>query len=130
MAMVYVDRFLQSSPEFSLTTFNYKRVVLIALLLASKVWDDESFETPTFAKAFPSFSTVLLNELEKVFLEGLCYRLHIEKGEYANMYFRMRASRSQRVKTHHLRSLPLWRILDLQRGAGKVAKSELRDKSH
>ena len=40
MAMVYIDRFLKASPDFIMTTFNYKRVTMIALLLASKIWDD------------------------------------------------------------------------------------------
>jgi hypothetical protein len=49
------------------------------LLLASKIWDDESFETPSFAKTFPQYSTVLLNEMEKQVVKALGYRLKIDK---------------------------------------------------
>jgi hypothetical protein len=33
------------------------------LLLASKIWDDESFESPSFSKTFPEYNTILLNEM-------------------------------------------------------------------
>jgi hypothetical protein len=37
-------------------------------ILASKIWDDESFENDNFARAFPQYSTYEINELERVFL--------------------------------------------------------------
>jgi hypothetical protein len=37
--------------------------LVTVLLLASKIWDDESFESPSFSKTFPEYSTILLNEM-------------------------------------------------------------------
>jgi len=48
-------------------------------LLASKVWDDESFETPSFSHTFPDYTTVLLNELEKQVLVAIDYKLKLNK---------------------------------------------------
>ena len=49
MAVTYLDAFLEKS-KIPLTSLNYKRYIfhksrllVICLLLASKVWDDESF---------------------------------------------------------------------------------------
>lgn len=52
---------------------------MTVLLLASKIWDDESFETPSFSKTFPQYSTFLLNEMEKQVVKALDYRLKIDK---------------------------------------------------
>ena len=58
---------------------NYSRILVTCLLLASKIWDDESFESPSFSRTFPEYTTVLLNEMEKVILGVLDYRLKLDK---------------------------------------------------
>lgn len=59
--------------------FSNFSLLVAVLLLASKVWDDESFETPSFARTFPEYSTILLNEMEKQILKQLDYRLKLSK---------------------------------------------------
>ena len=62
LSLLYILKFMEKS-QMPLTSLNYKRVVVSCLLLSSKIWDDESFETPSFSHTFPDYSTVLLNEL-------------------------------------------------------------------
>ena len=50
---------------------------MTVLLLASKIWDDEAFETPSFARTFPEYTTILLNEMEKQVLKHLDYKLKL-----------------------------------------------------
>lgn len=50
---------------------------MTAMILASKIWDDESFENHNFAQAFSQFSVTQINAMERVFLEFIDYNLHI-----------------------------------------------------
>ena len=67
ISLVYIERLLIRS-GFGLTPKNWRRITFTALILSSKIWDDESFENENFAKAFPVFSTAEINEMERVFL--------------------------------------------------------------
>lgn len=55
IALIYIERLVVRS-GFGVSSKNWRKVVFIALIIASKIWDDESFENNNFAKAFPSFS--------------------------------------------------------------------------
>jgi len=67
ISLVYLERLLIKS-SFGLTPKNWRRIAFTALILASKIWDDESFENEHFSKAFPIFSTACINEMERIFL--------------------------------------------------------------
>ena len=69
------------------------------------MWDDESFETPSFSKTFPEYSTILLNEMEKQLLKYLEYKLKIDKREYALMYFKLRKFIKKNIKSYQNRKL-------------------------
>ena len=52
LCLVYIERLILGS-NFGLTGKNWRKITLIALIMASKIWDDESFENDNFSKAFP-----------------------------------------------------------------------------
>jgi len=52
----------------------WKRLSLITLILASKIWDDESFENQHFAKTL-DIPVDEINTLERIILIGLEYKL-------------------------------------------------------
>ena len=52
VCLVYIDRLLVKS-GFCLNLKNWRKIVFSALVIGSKIWDDESFENNNFAKAFP-----------------------------------------------------------------------------
>lgn len=56
VCLVYIERLLVKS-GVSLNVKNWRRVLFAALVLGSKIWDDESFENNNFAKAFPQYTT-------------------------------------------------------------------------
>ena len=51
IALVYIERLLLKS-GLGLTGQNWRRIAITALIMASKTWDDESFENENFSKAF------------------------------------------------------------------------------
>ena len=52
MALVYIER-LDALCGVRLTPDNWQRLAMTCLMLASKVWDDESYENQDFAAACP-----------------------------------------------------------------------------
>ena len=71
----------------NLTPSNWRKITFTALVLGSKIWDDESFENHNFAKVFPTFDVDDVNEMERMFLERIEYDLSIPSGDYAKYYF-------------------------------------------
>lgn len=67
IALVYIERLLLKS-GFFIVGRNWRKILLVSLIIASKIWDDESFENDNFAKAFPNFTTKEINEMERIYL--------------------------------------------------------------
>ena len=63
---------------------------MITLIIASKVWDDDSLENIHFPKVMNDITVKEVNALEKVFLELIDFDLHIRGSEYAKYYFIMK----------------------------------------
>eukprot|EP00971_Amphidinium_carterae_P080749 1597427-Amphidinium_carterae.1 len=60
------------------------------MMLASKVWDDESYENPEFAQLCPLYSIDEINTFERVFLKSVGYNMAVKGSEYAKTYFLLR----------------------------------------
>jgi hypothetical protein len=77
----------------TLSTANWKAVVITALLLASKIWDDFSMVNSDFATICYHYGCNVdvqrINELEKSFLVALDYRVFVKGPEYSQVYFRL-----------------------------------------
>merc|ERR1712032_471489 len=58
--------------------------------LASKVWDDESFENVEFAQLCPLYTLDEINAFEHVFLKCIGYNLSLKGSLYAKTYFLLR----------------------------------------
>jgi hypothetical protein len=61
------------------------------LVLASKVWDDDSYENIHFARAFTIFSLKEINDMEATFLNLIDFKVNVTSAEYAKYYFVLRA---------------------------------------
>jgi len=84
--LIYIER-LMVMTGFPVDHMNWRRITLISLILASKAWDDESFENSNFAEVFPAFPLADINKMERVFLDFTQYRLFITPADYAKYYF-------------------------------------------
>ena len=87
IALIYVERMLQKT-GILLNKFNWKRILLVCLCVASKVWDDDSLENVHFPKVMADVSIHMINKLEKIYLDlFLNYDLVVKGSEYAKYYF-------------------------------------------
>lgn len=102
LALAYVERLLVKTGVL-LNFANWRKVVLATMILASKIWDDDSFENQHFAQVFPEFSLREINALERTLLELLDYALMVKGSEYARFFFLLRSLYDSR----HKRQLPL-----------------------
>ncbi len=78
--------------NYYVTSKNWRLLLFVSLILASKIWDDESFENENFSKAFDKYSTKDINNLECVFLKSIDYELYIKCSDYAKYYYILRVN--------------------------------------
>ena len=90
IALVYIERMLKKT-GILLNKYNWKRILLVCLCVASKVWDDDSLENIHFPKVMADVSLLMINKIEQIFLDMfLNYDLVVKGSEYAKYYFIMR----------------------------------------
>lgn len=90
ICLIYIER-LMREVDLRLCKENWRPVVLTALLLASKVWEDVSSWTGEFSQIASDYSVKGINQMEAAFLRGLGFRCHISGQEYARYYFALRS---------------------------------------
>ena len=90
VCLVYLEKLLLMT-GILLNKWNWRRMVLICLTLASKIWDDDSLENVHFPKVMSYVTNFEINKLEQLFLEFIDYKLVIKGGEYAKYYFILRS---------------------------------------
>ena len=63
IALVYIERILIKT-GILINKYNWKRILVICLCVASKVWDDDSLENIHFPKVMSDVSLLMINKLE------------------------------------------------------------------
>lgn len=90
VCLVYLEKLLLTT-GILLNKWNWRRLVLVCLCLASKIWDDDSLENVHFPKVMSDVTNYEINKLEQLFLEFIDYKLVIKGSEYAKYYFILRS---------------------------------------
>lgn len=125
ICLIYIERLIEKTGLY-ITEKNWKRLVLLCLILASKVWDDESYENKHFSQAFTVVSLRELNSMEMVFLGLIDYEVGIKNSDYAKYYFVMRTYAEKNNRSFPLKPMSVDTVIKLQKNADKV-ENELRD---
>eukprot|EP00826_Nyctotherus_ovalis_P019171 TRINITY_DN15861_c0_g1_i3.p1 TRINITY_DN15861_c0_g1~~TRINITY_DN15861_c0_g1_i3.p1 ORF type:complete len:201 (+),score=43.02 TRINITY_DN15861_c0_g1_i3:217-819(+) len=122
IALIYMEKLMMTT-GLSMNALNWRRFVFISLVVGSKVWDDESFENVHFTKAFPDVSLKEINELERIYLSLIGYRLNINGSEYAKYYFILRTVAERANVKFPLKPMHIDKVLELQSHAERTQQT-------
>ncbi|XP_017719598.1 PREDICTED: cyclin-Y-like protein 2 isoform X1 [Rhinopithecus bieti] len=118
--LIYIERLL-SYAEIDLCPTNWKRIVIGAILLSSKVWKDVTIWNREYCKLFVNTSIEDINELERQFLQLIEYNIKVSGSVYAKYYFDLRSF----AKDNSLH-LPVY-LLNKERAQNLEAVSRMED---
>jgi hypothetical protein len=90
ICIAYVER-LMAFTSLCLKKNNWRRIVLSSLLIAAKVWEEQSRWSVDFSQMFNNMSVGELNRLERHMLEKLQYNVTVKASQYVQYYFELRA---------------------------------------
>jgi len=81
IALVYLDRVVETHPELVVSYRTVHRLLLIAIMLAAKFLDDKGGDNIHFAECC-DLSLKDVNDMEASFLDMLRWRLFVRRSEY------------------------------------------------
>jgi len=89
LCLAYIERIMQNAC-IRLFSYNWRRIVLSALILASKVWEDQAVWNVDFLSVFPSIKVQDLAQLEKKILSLVMFDVSLSAKDYTRLYFDLR----------------------------------------
>lgn len=125
ICLIYIERLIAKTGLY-IDELTWKRLLLTALILASKIWDDESYENIHFSKVLTLFRLEDINNFERMYLNLVDYNVGVKSSEYAKYYFILRTYAEKNNRSFPLRPLDVDTIRDLQKKTSR-AEGALRE---
>jgi hypothetical protein len=85
-ALVLIDRLFTCNANLALSEMNVHRILITAVLLASKFLEDEPYAQEFYRQAGGVPSLIELNKLEAAFLDQLDWKLFVTRPVYFDYY--------------------------------------------
>lgn len=111
--LVYLER-LMTYGEMDLTPKTWRRMFLGAILLSSKVWEDQAVWNVDYAQILEGISVEDINELERQFLELIQFNMNVPSSVYAKYYFHLRSLALKTGLAHEQSLLTVCKAKDLE----------------
>ena len=122
ICLIYIERLLTKT-GILMNYSNWRKLTLISLCIASKIWDDDSLENVHFPKVMPDVTLKEINELERTFLELINYDLVIKGSEYAKYYFILTSIAQETERKIRLKKLSEDRMAQLEQNCIRLESS-------
>jgi len=81
LALIYIDRLIQTNPEFLVNSLNVHRIIITSVMLAAKFFDDHYYNNAYYGKV-GGVSNTEVNSLEIEFLFMVNFNLFVASEEY------------------------------------------------
>ena len=134
ISLLYIER-VRSLTNVPLLNSNWQPMLLAAMIVAQKVWDDKSLLNVDFSVICSAYTLKDINNLEKAFLDLIEYNVSITASLYASYYFELRTlcekAEGERGVTFKPLSEAQQRKLELTSGSsGKELTGDSAEKQH
>ncbi|OAF66771.1 Cyc-Y [Intoshia linei] len=90
IALVYIERLVISS-KIQISESNWRRILLGAIALASKVHDDQAVWNIDFVDIVKNIEVKQINTIEQIYLQYLHFNTDVAASVYSKYYFDMRS---------------------------------------
>jgi len=124
--MVYIDR-MSDLTKAKITAQNWKRMLLGALLMASKVWDDQAIFNVDFCSLLPNVDVEDMNALERFYLTAMQFNVSVKASKFTIKYFDLREFARRTDSVFDLQALSEADALELEMQTAQFSRS-LRDR--
>lgn len=100
IALIYIDRLFMASVDMALTMSNLYKVLIAAIVLATKYLEDEPFAQEFYRQVGGLSSVDELNTLEAEFLNQIKWRTYVSREQY-NTYYNAVCNRMIAMLSEH-----------------------------
>ena len=122
ITLIYLERFMFNT-GLLLTSRNWRRITFTAMIIASKIWDDDSFENNHFAQVFTHLKIGEINLLERTYLELINYKVYVKCSEYFKYFFIIKSiALKYNFDGMHLVPISVERMMKIQEYAYQMQK--------